>query len=147
VIAPANLLQLLLLAVSGWLQRHQDSAIEYIKAENHMLRERLRGRRLLFADAERREFARKAKVVRRKGLVDMDASVTLETLLRWHRELAARKSPRVQRRKRARPRTREDIVGLIRVATENQGGGYTRIQGALVNLKRILARGIRCAIF
>jgi len=34
--APANLFQFLLLAVSGWLQRHQDSAIEYLKAENRM---------------------------------------------------------------------------------------------------------------
>ena len=139
--APAKLLQFLLLAVSGWLQRHQDSAIECLKAENRMLRERFRGRRLLFTDAERRELARKAKAVGRRGLGDLDTSVTPDTLLRWHREWVARKSTFVERRKPGRPRTREDLVGLmIRMANENPGWGYTRIKGALANLKHLLAR-------
>ena len=68
--APANLLQFLLLGVSGWLQRSQASAIEYLKTENRMLRERLGKRRILFTDAERRELASKAKAVGRKGLGD-----------------------------------------------------------------------------
>jgi putative transposase len=107
-----------------------------------MLRERLRGRRLLFTDAERTELARKAKAVGRKGLGDLDTSVTPDTLLRWHRELVARKSTFVERRKPGRPRTREDIVGLIIcMATENPSWGYTRIRGALANLKHLLARG------
>jgi hypothetical protein len=63
ITAPAHLLQFLLLAVSGWLQRHQDSVIEYLKAENRMLRERLRGRRRPFTDAARRELARIARAV------------------------------------------------------------------------------------
>jgi hypothetical protein len=36
-------------------------AIEYLKAENEMLRERLKGRRLRFSDAERALLARKAR--------------------------------------------------------------------------------------
>jgi putative transposase len=118
------------------------STIEYLKAENRMLRERLCRRRLLFTDAERRELAKKAKAVGRKGLGDLDTSVTPDTLLRWHRELVARKSTFVERRKPGRPRTVDAIVDLIvRMATENPGWGYTRIQGALANLKYMLARG------
>ena len=73
---------------------------------------------------------------------DLDTSVTPDTLLRWHREWVARKSTFVERRKPGRPHTREDLVGLIiRMANENPGWGYTRIQGALANLKHLLARG------
>ena len=140
--APANLLQFLLLGVSGWLQRYQASAIEYLKAENRILRARLGERRILFTDAERRELAKKAKAVGRKGLGDLDPSVTPDTLLRWHRELVARKSTFVERRKPGRPRTVDAIIELIvRMATDNPGWGYTRIQGALANLKHMLARG------
>src|ERR1019366_6077719 len=73
--APANLLQFLLLGVSGWLQRSQASAIEYLKTENRMLRKRLGERRVLFTDAERRELAKKAKAVGRKGLGDLENGV------------------------------------------------------------------------
>ena len=39
--ASAGLLQFLLLMFAGWLQRQQATLIEYLKAENRMLRERL----------------------------------------------------------------------------------------------------------
>jgi putative transposase len=140
--APTNLLQFFLLGVSGWWQRHQVAAIEYFKAENRLLRKRLGERRVLFSDAERRELAKKARALGRKGLGNMDTSVTPDTLLRWHRELVARKSTIVERRKPGRPRTRNVILELIvRMATENSGWGYTRIPGALANLKYMLARG------
>ena len=46
-------LGLLLMIFAGWVNRHQLIAIEYLKAENRLLRERLKGRRLRFTDAER----------------------------------------------------------------------------------------------
>jgi hypothetical protein len=58
--ASASLLQFLLLMLAGWLQRQQAAVIEYLKAENRMLRERLGGRRIIFTDAERRQLAEKA---------------------------------------------------------------------------------------
>ncbi len=37
-------LQFLILLVSGWVNRRQQDAIEYLKAENRVLREQLGGR-------------------------------------------------------------------------------------------------------
>src|SRR5262249_13528131 len=129
------LLQLLILIFSGWLQRQQAEMIEYLKAENRMLREKLDGRRLIFTDAERRLLARKAYAVGRKALRGLNPIVTPDTLLRWHRELVARKWTFVNRRRPGRPRTRAEIETLIvRMARENSGWGYTRIQGALRNV-------------
>jgi hypothetical protein len=64
------------------------------------------------------------------------------TLLRWHRELVAKKWTFLERRRPGRPRTKPDIEQLIvRMANENPGWGYTRIQGALMNLDIKLGRG------
>jgi hypothetical protein len=51
--ASTNLLQFLLMLAAGCrLQRQQAATIEYLKAENRLLRERLGGRRIVFTDAE-----------------------------------------------------------------------------------------------
>jgi hypothetical protein len=39
--ASTTLLQFLLMLVAGWLHRQQAAVIEYLKAENRLLRERL----------------------------------------------------------------------------------------------------------
>jgi hypothetical protein len=38
---------------SGWVHRRQLIVIEFLQAENRMLKERLRGKRIRFTDAER----------------------------------------------------------------------------------------------
>jgi hypothetical protein len=53
---------------SGWVNRNQLDAIEYLQEENRVLKERLGGRRIRFTDAERRRLARKAQVLGRKVL-------------------------------------------------------------------------------
>jgi len=60
------LLSFLLMMVSGWVHRHQLLVIELLQAENRLLKDRLRGRRIRFTDAERALLARKAKAVGRK---------------------------------------------------------------------------------
>src|ERR1700692_1564504 len=60
------LLSFLLVIVSGWVHRHQLLVIEFLQAENQLLKERLRGKRIRFTDAERALLARKAKAVGRK---------------------------------------------------------------------------------
>jgi putative transposase len=140
--ASTTLLQFLLMLVAGWLQRQQAATIDYLKAENRMLRERLGGRRIIFTDAERRRLAEKARVLGRKALRELGTIVTPDTLLRWHRELVARKWTFLERRRPGRPRTREVLVALVvRMATENRSWGYTRIQGAMANLGYRLGRG------
>jgi hypothetical protein len=69
--ASTTLLQFLLMLVAGWLQRQQAAAIDYLKAENRMLRERLGGRRIVFTDAERRQLGEKARVLGRKALREL----------------------------------------------------------------------------
>jgi putative transposase len=116
--------------------------IEYLKAENRMLRQKLGGRRILFTDAERRSLARRAYVIGRKTLAQLNPIVTPDTLLRWHRELVARKWTFVERRRPGRPRTRAEIEALIvRMAGDNPGWGYTRLMGAMRNLGYKVGRG------
>ena len=80
-------MQFLIVMLAAWLARQQDAFIEYLKAENRMLKARLGRRRLIFTDAERRLLARYAKAVGRKKLFELDPVVSPDTLLRWHRQL------------------------------------------------------------
>jgi hypothetical protein len=87
-----------------------------------MLREQLRGRRIVFTDAQRRLLAERAVAVRR-ALRELGTVVTPETLLRWHRELVVRKWTFIERRRPGRPRTRDELVRLIiRMAPRTQAG-------------------------
>src|SRR5207237_7774125 len=100
-----------------------------------LLKDRLRGKRIRFTDAERALLARKAKAVGRKALLELDTIVSPDTLLRWHRRLVAQKWNFASRRGVARPGIMRHISELIvRMAEENPSWGYTRIQGVLTNL-------------
>jgi transposase InsO family protein len=135
-------LQFLILLVASWLRRHQGEAIEYLRAENRVLRARLAHKRLRFTNAERRSLAAKGKPLGRKLLAEMATLATPETILRWYREQVAAKydgsracgAPR-------RPATRSDMVKLLlTMARENPSWGYTRLRGALNNLGFDLGR-------
>src|SRR5205085_5899029 len=68
-------------------------------------------------------------------------------LAAWHRKLIAQKYDGSERRRPGRPRTRPELEALVvRMAEENRGWGYRRIQGALSNLKHKLARSTIAAI-
>jgi hypothetical protein len=71
---------------AGWVNRHQLDVIDYLQEENRVLKERLGGRRIRFTDAERRRLARKAHLLGRKVLNELETPVTPDTLLRWHRQ-------------------------------------------------------------
>jgi hypothetical protein len=64
-------LKFLILLVAGFLQRRQKEAIEYLLAENRVLRARLGPKRLRFADSERRLLAERAKRVERRILEEI----------------------------------------------------------------------------
>jgi putative transposase len=136
------LLTFVLMVVSGWVHRHQLMVIEFLQAENRMLKERLRGRRIRFTDAERALLARKAKAAGRKALLELDTVVSPDTLMRWHRRLVAQKWDFSKRRGPGRPGIMQEISKLIvRMAQDNPSWGYTRIQGALANLSHKVGRG------
>src|ERR1700680_5138529 len=127
---------------AGWVYRHQLIVIEFLQAENRLLKERLRGKRIRFTDAERALLARKAKAVGRKALLELDTVVSPDTLLRWHRQFVVQKWNFAHRRGPGRPGIMREISELImRMAQDNPRWGYTRIQGALANLSHKVGRG------
>lgn len=86
--------------------------------------------------------ARKAHALGRKALSELERLVTPDTLLRWYRNLIARKWNYSHRHGPGRPRTQYTLAELIiRIALENPSWGYTRIQGALANLGHEVGRG------
>ena len=130
-----------LIAVAGWMNQRQLQVIDYLREENHVLREQLGGRRLRLSDDQRRRLAAKAKGLGRKLLAEVATIVTPETLLAWHRKLVAQKYDGSGKRGPGRPRTTDEIETLVvRMAEENRDWGYRRIQGAMFNLGHEIAR-------
>ncbi|MGB5406987.1 MAG: integrase core domain-containing protein [Thiogranum sp.] len=130
---------LLVIALAGWLNRHQQAVIDYFIEENRVLKEQHEGKRLRFTDEQRMRLAVKAKVLGRRLLDEIETLVTPDTLLAWHRKLIAQKWT-YARTGPGRPRTAQEITDLVlRMARENVSWGYDRIQGALANLGHIIA--------
>ena len=115
-------LQFLMLIIAGWVNRQQREVIEYLQKENRALREQLDGKRLRFTDQQRRRLAVKAKAVRRKGLCEIDTVVTPATLLRWHRQLIARKYDDSETRRPGRPQALSAMKGWAGFSTTTKGG-------------------------
>ena len=131
----------LLIATAGWMNQRHLQMIDYLREENRVLREQLGGGRLRLNDDQRRRLAAKAKGLGRKLLAQVATIVTPETLLAWHRKLIAQKYDGSAKRGPGRPRTIDEVEGLVvRMATENLDWGYRRIQGALSNLGHQIAR-------
>jgi len=125
-------LQVVLFALAGWVNRHQQAVIEYLQAENQSLREQLGKKRIRWTDVKRRRLAEKAKAVGRSALAALGTIVTPDTLLRWYRNLVAAKYDGSKKRGPGRPRTKQDITEIIvQLARENPTWGYTRLRGAL----------------
>jgi putative transposase len=132
---------LLVVCLAGWLTQQQNRVIEFLMEENRTLHELLGRRRPTLNDQQRRRLAIKAKPIGRKVLREICSLVTPDTLRRWHKKLVARKYDGSRNRKPGRPpvmRTIKDLI--VRMARENQGWGYTRIQGALDNLGHEIGR-------
>ncbi|MCH7780929.1 MAG: transposase [Acidobacteria bacterium] len=133
--------------MAGWITRQQDAVIDYLQEENHVLKQQLGRRRLRLTDAQRRRLAVRGKAIGRRALTEVASLVTPDTILRWHRQLVAQKWT-YKRRSPGRPRVMEIIADLVvRMARENRGWGYTRIQGALQNVGHRVGRTTISNIF
>jgi len=120
---------------SGWVGEHQARVIEYQRAENAALLERLGKRRLRLTDGERRRLAKLGKVLGRKALQKVATIATPDTILRWYRELVAAKYDGSKKRGPGRPKKAAEIVRLLlEMATRNTTWGYTRLRDALNNV-------------
>jgi putative transposase len=133
-------LQIVLLALTGWLDRRERDALAYLIEENRILRHQLGGRRLPLTDDDCRRLAARAYRVGRAALRQLATIATPDTLLRWHRQLIARKWTYATRSRR-RGAVSEIRHLVVRMTSENPTWGYTRIQGgALENVGHRVAR-------
>jgi transposase InsO family protein len=133
-------LHLIVASLIGWLQRQQQEVIEYLREENRVLKAQLRNQRVRLTDDERRRLATLGARLGRRLLVQVATIVTPDTILRWHRQLIARKWT-YRKGRPGRPCVLAEVRRLVvRMATENPSWGYTRIQGALKNLGHRVAR-------
>ena len=113
-------LQFLVLTFAGWVNRHQDDLIDYLREENRVLREHLGPRPLRLTDAQRRRLAVRGHKLGRRVLTQVAGIVTPDTILRWYRRLIAKKYDGSARRRRGRPMTRQDVAELVvRMAVDN----------------------------
>ena len=99
----------LLAAISGEFDVELARQIDFLKAENKILKSQINGR-LRLKDSERRTLAELGKPLGRRILAEISTIVTPDTLLRWHRKLIAMKFDGSKAKKRlGRPSTRDEI--------------------------------------
>ncbi len=121
--------------VTGTVDQELLARIEYLAAENRILKAQLQGR-LKLSDAERATLGEIGHRLGRKILSEVASVAQPDTILAWYRKLVARKFDGSKaRRSPGRPRIKREVEQLIvRMAKENRDWGYDRIAGALANL-------------
>ena len=98
------------------------------------------GRRLQLTGDDRRRLAGRAYPLGRGRLREIAPVVTPDSLLRWHRQLIARKWTYARRHASRHGVLTEIRRLMVRMADENPTWGYTRIQGALKNVGHRVSR-------
>jgi len=127
--------------LAGWMNEQHRAVNTYLKEENRVLRELHGNKRLRFNDDQRRRLAAKGHTLGRRVLREFEPIVTPDTILRWHRELIARKyDGSAQRGPGRRPIGKEIRALAVRMATDNESWGYTRIVGELSKLGHLVSR-------
>ena len=134
-------LQMFVMMLAGWVNEQQRAVHAYLKEENRVLRELHGHKRLRFSADQRKRLAAKGHALGRRVLREFEPIVTPDTILRWHRELIARKYDGSAMRGPGRPLVGKEIRALVvRMASENEGWGYTRLVGELSNLGHRVSR-------
>jgi hypothetical protein len=82
---------ILLATLVGWASERQRRIIEFQNDQIGALLKLLRKKRVLLTDGQRRVLAVKGHALGRKALLELTTIVTPDTILRWHRELVAKK--------------------------------------------------------
>jgi putative transposase len=136
----ASALQIVLAVLTGWLDRQERRSLAYLVEENRVLRRQLRGQRLQLTDDDRRRLAVLGHRLGRRVLRQIATVVTPDTILRWHRQLVARKWTYARKRSSRHGVLVEIRSLVVRMAEENPTWGYTRIQGALKNVGHRVGR-------
>jgi transposase len=116
--------------------RDKDAEILALRHQLTVLQPHLGGQKIRFEPADRALLAALLHRLPRPTLHDLRLLVPPDTILRWHRDLLARRHAAASRpRRRGRPRTLRSIRALLlRLAKENPGWGYRRVHGELLTL-------------
>jgi putative transposase len=120
--------------LAGFLNRHQQEAIDYLREENGVLREMLGPGRLRFTDEQRKRLAIRGKALGRALLKGVATLVQPDTILDWHRRLVAKKWTYAGGAQGNAEVMKAITKHVLRMARENPTWGYDRLQGALKNL-------------
>jgi len=127
-----------LLAVLARSDLSRDAELLVLRHENQVLRRQLVGR-LRWDHADRLWLAALSRLVSRRRWAEV-FPVTPATIVRWHRNLVARKQDYASHRRPGRPCTGTSVKTLIiRMARENPAWGHRRIQGDLARLGYAIA--------
>src|SRR6185437_10585599 len=113
---------LLLLVLAGAARHDQQKTIDYLLAENQILRKKLGTKRVVLTDAERRRLAVKGKTLGRRLLEQLATIVTPDTILRWHRALIAEKWNYNGRKKAGRPKIGDEVRELVLKLAKRESG-------------------------
>ncbi|SDT80567.1 integrase core domain-containing protein [Actinoplanes derwentensis] len=127
---------LALLRLLPMSDRDKDAEILVLRHQIMVLERQLGGDRVRFNPADRAWLAALLHPLPRTVLNQLRLLVCPDTVLRWHRDLIARRHAVSSRpRRTGRPRTLRSIRTLVlRLASENTGWGYRRIHGELLTL-------------
>ena len=136
--------------VTGLVNQELLLQVEYLAAENRILRAHTSGR-LRLSHSERSTLAEIGKRLGRKGLAKVAQVAQVakpETILGWWRKLIAQKFDGSKHRTYpGRPRIGAEVEKLIvQMAHENSGWGYNRIVGALEPISVTTCRTRRSAM-
>jgi putative transposase len=135
-----NPLRRLLEVLAGSSQAELHRQVQYLKAENEVLRSQIAGP-VRVTPQERSRLVRLGKPLDR-AIGTIVSIVKPETFRRWMRDDAAKhRARRKPARRPGRPRTPEQVRGIVlRMARENSWG-YSRILGELKKIGIKVARG------
>ena len=121
--------------VTGEVDENLLLRIEYLVAENRILRDQIKGR-IQLSDPERQTLSEIGAKLGKQVLAEVATLFQPDTILGWNRKLAAEKfDGSKQRKSLGRPRVDKDLEDwVVKMATENRSWGYDRIVGALSEL-------------
>jgi transposase InsO family protein len=116
--------------------RDKDIEILSLRHQLTVLQRQLDGKQIRFEPVDRAWLAALLHPVPRPTLRRLRLLVRPDTVLKWHRNLIARRHAAMSRpRRRGRPRTPPSIRALVlRLARENGSWGYRRVHGDLLTL-------------
>jgi hypothetical protein len=137
----ASAFKLLLMVLTGWLARREREIVDYLIEENRCLR-RQGTRRVRLTDDDRCRLASRAYRVGRRALRDIATIATPDTLLRWHRQLIARKWTYDRTSVNRRQVLAEIRRLVVRMAEENPTWRYRRPCAGIARNARSVVRSI-----